>query len=103
AGAADTRAGSNGSVTVTTDPNGIAQLLLTASTTAGTATVTADALGFRTHIDISFVPGPAAGVQLNASPNTVNAGGTSTLTAIVKDAIGNLVPGSSVTFTLSTY
>jgi Bacterial Ig-like domain (group 1) len=93
---------SSGSVTVTTDTNGVAQVLLTASTTAGTATVTADALGFRTHIDISFVPGPAAGVQLNASPNTVNAGGASTLTAIVKDANGNLVPGASVTFTLST-
>jgi Bacterial Ig-like domain (group 1) len=97
-----TKADSSGRVTVTTDTNGVAQVLLTASTTAGTAAVTADALGFRTHIDISFVPGPAAGVQLNASPNTVNAGGTSTLTAIVKDANGNLVPGASVTFTLST-
>jgi len=96
------RADSSGSVTVTTDTNGVAQVLLTASTTAGTAAVTADAMGFRTHIDISFVPGPAASVQLNASPNTVNASGTSTLTATVKDANGNPVPGTTVTFTLST-
>jgi hypothetical protein len=76
-----TGAGSSGSVAVTTDANGVAQVLLTSSTTAGTAVVTADALGFRTHIDISFVPGPSARVQLNASPTTVNASGTSTFTA----------------------
>ena len=97
-----TRADSSGSVTVTTDTNGVAQVLLTASTTAGTASVTADAMGFRTHIDIFFVPGPAARVQLNTSPNTVNAGGTSTLTATVTDINGNLVPGETITFTLST-
>src|SRR5262249_676931 len=97
-----TRADSSGSVTVTTDTNGVAQVLLTASTTAGTASVTADAMGFRTHIDIFFVPGPAARVQLNTSPNTVNAGGTSTLTATVTDTNGNLVPGETITFTLST-
>ena len=71
--ASATRADSNGRVTVTTDTNGVAQVLLTASTTAGTAVVTADAMGFRTHIDILFVPGPVARVQLNASPSTVNA------------------------------
>jgi hypothetical protein len=54
------RADSSGRVTVTTDTNGVAQVLLTASTTAGTAAVTADAVGFRTHIDIFVVPGPAA-------------------------------------------
>src|SRR2546422_3212722 len=72
-------AATGGSIAVSTDANGIAQVLLTASTTAGTAVVTADALGFRTHMDIIFVPGPAARVDLNASPNTVNASGTSTL------------------------
>ena len=96
------RADGSGSMTVTTDTNGIAQVLLTASTTAGTAVVTADALGFRTHIDIFFVPGPAARVQLNASPNTVNASGTSNLTATVTDTNGNPIPGETVTFTLST-
>jgi Bacterial Ig-like domain (group 1) len=101
-GTATTRADSGGSVTVTTDTNGVAQVLLTASTTAGTAVVTADALGFRTHIDILFVPGPVTRVQLHASPNTMNAYGTSTLTATVTDANGNRVPGETVTFTLST-
>jgi hypothetical protein len=97
-----TRVGGSGSVTVTTDTNGVAQVLLTAGTTTGTAVVTADALGFRTYIDIFFVPGPAARVQLDASPNTVTASGTSTLIATVTDANGNPVPGETVTFTLST-
>jgi hypothetical protein len=97
-----TRVDGSGSVTVTTDTDGVAQVLLTAGTTTGTAVVTADALGFRTHIDIFFVPGPAARVQLDASPNTVNASGTSTLMATVTDANGNAVPGETVTFTLST-
>ena len=93
---------SSGRVTVTTDTTGVAQVLLTASITVGTAVVTADALNFRTHIDILFVPGPAARVQLNASPNAVNASGTAMLTATVTDANGNLVPGETVTFTLPT-
>jgi adhesin/invasin len=76
-------------------------VLLTSGTTAGTAVVTADALGFRTHIDISFVPGPSARVLLNATPTTVSAGGTATLTATVTDANGNLVPGETITFTFS--
>src|SRR5207244_646801 len=41
-------------------------------------------------------------VQLNASPNTVNASGTSNLTATVTDANGNPIPDETVTFTLST-
>ena len=90
------------SLTVSTDANGIAQVLLTASTTVGLTTVTADVQGFRTGIDIFFAPGPSARVQLNASPNTVNAGGTSTLTATVTDANGNAVPGETVMFTFST-
>jgi hypothetical protein len=96
------RADSGGSVTVPTDTNGIGQVLLTASTTVGTAVVTADALGFRTNITIDFVPGSPARVQLNASPTTVNAGGTATLTATVTDVNGNPNPGETVTFTLST-
>ncbi len=96
------RADGNGSVTVTTDANGIAQVLLTASTRVETAVVTADALGFRTNIVINFVPDAPARVQLSASPTTVNAGSTSTFTATVTDANGNPVSGETVTFTLST-
>jgi len=99
---AATRVDSNGPVAVTTDTNGIAQILLTTGITAGIAAVTADAMGFRTHIDIFFIPGPAARVQLNPSPNTVNAGGTSKLTVTVTDINGNLIPGETVKFTFST-
>ena len=90
------------SLTVSTDTNGIAQVLLTASTTAGVAIVTADVQGFRVHIDISFAAGPAARVQLDTSTSTVSAGGPATLTATVTDANGNRVPGETVMFTLST-
>jgi adhesin/invasin len=85
-----TRADSTGSVTVNTDANGIAQVFLTASTVAGTAVVTADVQGFRSNIVIDFVPGPPVRMQLTASPPTVSPAGTSTLTATVTDANGNL-------------
>ena len=90
------------SLTVSTDTNGIAQVLLTASTTAGVAIVTADVQGFRMHVDISFAAGPAARVQLDTSTSTVSAGGPATLTATVTDANGNRVPGETVMFTFST-
>ena len=90
------------SLTVSTDTNGIAQVLLTASTTAGVAIVTADVQGFRMHVDISFAAGPAARVQLDTSTSTVSAGGTATLTATVTDTNGNRVPGETVMFTFST-
>ena len=90
------------SLTVSTDTNGIAQVLLTASTTAGVAIVTADVQGFRVHVDIAFAAGPAARVQLDTSISTVSAGGTATLTATVTDTNGNRVPGETVMFTFST-
>jgi len=96
------RADSSTSMTVTTDASGIAQVLLTAGTTAGTAVVTADVQGFRTNISIDLVPGPPTRVQLAASLTTVKASGTSTLTATVTDANGNPVPNETVTFALST-
>jgi adhesin/invasin len=96
------RAEGSGSVTVSTDTNGVAQVLLTATTTAETAVVTADALGFRTNIVIDFVPGPPAHVQLDASPPSLTGGGTATLTATVTDTNGNPIPGEAVTFTFST-
>jgi hypothetical protein len=96
------RAEGAGSVTMTTDASGVAQVLLTAGTLVDTAVVTADALGFRTNIPIAFVAGPAARVQLQASSAALNSGGTTTLTATVADANGNAVAGDTVTFTLTT-
>ncbi len=100
--AAIPRADGQGSTTVTTDGSGIAQVLLTAGTTAETAVVTADALGFRTNIVIDFVPGPVARVQFRASTSTVNAGLPLTFSAVVTDANGNPVADEPMTFTLST-
>ena len=97
-----TRQDGEGSVTVLTDASGTAQVLLTASTRADTALVTADVQGFRTSINIAFVAGTPTRVQLAASPTTVNAGGMSTLTATVTDVNGNPNNGQTVTFSITT-
>lgn len=89
-------------LTVTTDASGTAEVLLTPGTRVGTALVTADVQGFRTSIDIAFVAGVPARVQLNASPTMVNAGGLSTLTATVTDVNGNPNNGQTVIFSFTT-
>ncbi len=93
-------------LTVTTDTNGLAQVLLTSSIFAGFATVTADITSngqnFRTNIVIFFAPGPPARVDLSASPASVSATASAMLTAIVTDVNGNPTPGEMVMFTLST-
>jgi len=99
---ATTRAVGDDSLTMSTDATGVAQVLLTSSPVVNTAVVTADALGFRTNIVVDFVPGPPARVQIDASPASVNAGGSSTVTATVTDATGNAVPGATVNLTFST-
>lgn len=92
----------DGRVIMSTDANGVAQVLLTASTVAETAVVTADALGFRTNVTVDFVAGPPARVQLQSSAATVAAAGTANLTATVMDAQGNPRSGDTVLFTFTT-
>lgn len=95
----------NGSVSATpvvTDGNGVATTTLTSDTAAGTEIVTVTASGLSTTTSLTYVPGAVATVTLAAAPTTVKPGGTTTLTATVKDGNGNPVVGQTVTFAAST-
>jgi hypothetical protein len=85
----------------------------TATTTAGTASITVTATnagpavvtatnsdGTSTQLVVEFVATTPAEVELQASPFTVGPEEQSALTAIVRDAAGNLVKNQTVTFTL---
>ena len=87
-----------GATTVATDANGIAEVTLQSVANTGTATVSAKASGFIGTVDVLFVAEAPAAIVLNAAPETVNPGGTSTLTATVTDGNGNLVAGETVNF-----
>ncbi|GIX47661.1 MAG: hypothetical protein KatS3mg131_1872 [Candidatus Tectimicrobiota bacterium] len=100
---AETRQAQSGdALTVLTDASGVAEVLLTAPTTIGTATVTADALGFRTSLTVTFVAGPPVALTPKVTPQTPKRGETATLEALVTDAFGNPVANQAVTFSLES-
>lgn len=84
-----------------TDASGIARVYLKPGTLIGSATVRAEssdnaASGSTT---VQFVAGASAVVGLSATPSSVFPAGSSTLTAFVTDANGNVVAnGETVTF-----
>src|SRR5262245_6911676 len=78
--------GGSTSVTASTNGSGVAQAILTSSTKAATATVRAAAMGFSVSLAIQFVGGAPTGLDLSATPSTVNAGETSIIRATVRDA-----------------
>jgi len=84
--------------------NGQATVQLTSPTNMiGTATITVSAGELSQELNISIVPGPANWIHLNASPNNLNADGTSTSTikAIVTDIHGNaVINGETIHFAL---
>ncbi|MDO9225554.1 MAG: Ig-like domain-containing protein [Pseudomonadota bacterium] len=84
-----------------TDTTGVAKVYLKAGAWIGGATVTAesDDNAKSGSTSVQFIPGVSAVIGLSASPNTVNPGGATTLSALVLDANGNLVAnGETVTF-----
>lgn len=85
----------------TTNASGIAEVTLTAGTVTGTPVITAAASGFEQTATVQFAAGPPAQVVVTAAPSTVNAGGTSTITAYITDGNNNTVAGETVTFSLS--
>ena len=96
-----TTLGSMAPLTTTTD-NGLVTATLTATTTAGTARVSAVCDGRIAQVDVQFEPGPPAHLTLTANPTALTADGvsTSTLTVQVTDAYGNAVDdGTPITFT----
>ncbi len=100
-GASVSFSASSGTLTAasaTTDNSGVAQVSLAAGTLTGASLVTVSVSGFSDNGTVSFVPGPAATVDLQASPASVLASGTSNISASVVDANGNAVTGETVTF-----
>lgn len=89
-------------LTVNTNANGVAEVILTSSTTAEIATVTASVPdGFRTSVSIAFVI-PVGGIDLSARPRQVERNATATIEAIVRDVSGDPVEDETVTFTIAT-
>ncbi len=83
--------------------NGQATVTLTSSTQAGTATITVVAASLSVSTDVTFVPGDVGIISLTATPNNLTADGhsTSTITATVTDANGNLVAdGKPISFSV---
>ena len=71
------------------------------ATNAGPAIVTAtNTDGTETQIAVEFIATTPAEIEMQASPFTVGPQEQSALTAIVRDAAGNLVKNQTVTFTL---
>jgi hypothetical protein len=93
-----------GSATVTTDSSGVATApTFTANAIAGSYTVTATAAGVATPANFSLTnnAGPAASIAATSgTPQSVVIGNAyAALKATVKDSGGNVVAGTSVTFT----
>jgi hypothetical protein len=86
---------------LTTNPQGQAEVTLTAPVTAGEALVIVDVTGglsARTVVDFAAA-GPAT-LNAFAFPNSIGVGGTATLVARIRDANGNPVTGTDVQFRL---
>jgi adhesin/invasin len=84
-----------GSVSVTTNSNGIAIAPpFTANSAAGSYTVTATASGVAIPASFSLTnsPGPATTLSLGAYPTSVVAGASYSLTVTARDAGGNVAP-----------
>ncbi len=94
----DTTLGTLSSAEKETDANGIADVMLTAGETWGTAMVTADANGFWGEVDVRFTSLKAGGVSLTTMPREVAAGGTATVIAELRDDKGAPVPDQVLYF-----
>ncbi|MGA2562939.1 MAG: hypothetical protein ABSF96_05200 [Steroidobacteraceae bacterium] len=91
--------------TATTDSTGTAGTVATpvtvSSTTAGPAVITASGTGVSAQLQVNFVATVPSQIDIQASPDTVETSGESTITAIVRDAQDNLVEGQTVDFQLT--
>lgn len=92
----------DGDSTVPTDANGVAEVMLQSGTTAGTATVTANASGFRSSVNVEFVSGAPAGLVLNASPEIIYPGESSELTVSLTDDDGKPVANETIAFMITS-
>ncbi|KPC51744.1 Ig-like domain-containing protein [Amantichitinum ursilacus] len=84
----------------TTDANGNAVVTLQ-SATSGQGTVTASTSGITGSYDVYFLATNPTSVKLQPNVSKVSAGGSTTVTATVRDAANNLVRGQQVSFTVT--
>ena len=105
-GASATFAGGLATYSATTNASGIAfATMLTANTTAGTYNISAAFAGGSVNFAMTNTPGAAASIAVNAGDNqsaTITLNFATSLSVIVKDAGGNVVPGAVVTFAAPT-
>lgn len=96
---ASTRGAITGSP-ATTNASGEATISINASS-AGMANITASAGSASAQRSIEFVATTATSIDAQASTATVGIGEQATITAVVRDAAGNLVKNKIVTFSLT--
>jgi hypothetical protein len=88
------------SSTTATTVAGIATVTVSASN-AGAAIVTATGGTSSAQVPLEFIATTPASLDLQPSRFTISTGQTSTITAVVRDAAGNLVKNKAVTFALT--
>jgi hypothetical protein len=84
---------------INTDASGNASATVTA-TNAGGAVVSASSGASTAQVTVEFVASTPGQIEVQPSVFTIGTGQTSNITAVVRDAVGNLVKGSTVVFTL---
>lgn len=96
-----TTRGTVSAATVNTDANGDASITVSANN-AGPAVITAsNSNGTSIQLNVEFVATTPAVLELQADPFTVATNSQSTITAVVRDAAGNLVKNQTVNFVLT--
>jgi hypothetical protein len=96
-----TTRGTLSAATVNTDGTGSASVTVSANN-AGPAVITAvNPSNTSVQLQIEFVATTPANLDLQADPFSVPANGQSTITAVVRDAAGNLVKNQTVNFVLT--
>ena len=86
--------------TAVTNASGNATITVSAST-AGPGIIAASATGVSAQRDVTFIATTPTQIDVQASPATIATSGQSTITAIVRDAAGNLVDNQTIAFQLT--
>lgn len=86
--------------TATTNASGDAVVSIS-STTSGPSVVSASASGVQANLNLDFLATTPSAIAVQASPATITKSGSSTISAIVRDAAGNLVENKTVNFALT--
>lgn len=92
--------GTLSAATAVTDASGNASVTVS-STSAGPAIIAASATGVTAQVPVTFESTVPSAIAIQASPDTIATQEQSTITAIVRDAAGNLVNNQTVAFKLT--